>query len=65
MTETVKLPRKVIHKANVPTVVDGKWANRIEGRRVILLAIAGKWAMVKYPRAMPYVAAVREIDYDG
>jgi hypothetical protein len=61
VTDQNKLPRKCIHKAKVSIVVNGKWGERIDERHVILLAIAGKWAMVKFPRAMPYVAPLREI----
>lgn len=33
----------------------------IEHRDVVVLAVAGVWAMVRRPRCMPYVVAVREL----
>lgn len=39
----------------------GGWHDWIDERDVILLAVSGPWAMVRRPRAAPYVAPVKEL----
>ena len=38
-----------------------KWAYSVERRDVILLALSGKWAMVRRPGCVPYVCEVSEL----
>ena len=64
-TKGTKLPQKGIHFANVPYIENGKWANRIEERNVVVMAISGGYAMVKSPRCMPYVARAKEVKLCG
>jgi len=40
---------------------NGKWTYSIERRNVVLLALSGKWAMVRRPGCMPYVCEVKEL----
>ena len=44
--------KRVIHHAKYPT---------IEDRDVVLLAVVQCWAMVRRPKAMPYVCHIAEL----
>lgn len=56
-----------IGKKYVQTVVNpdkfiaGKWTYVTEYRDVSLLAVAGIWAMVRRPRAVPYVCQTKDL----
>lgn len=56
--------KKCTHVVRTPLYYAGKGPREYstERREVTLLAVAGAWAMVRRPGAMPYVAAVRELE---
>lgn len=54
--------KRVIHRAVTPELTStGRWKDLTEDRVVVLLAVAKCWAMVRRPRAMPYVCHVKEL----
>lgn len=58
----LKINKKYIQNASVCRVVDFKIVHDTDKREVKLLAIAGKYAMVRRPHAMPYVCCVSELE---
>jgi hypothetical protein len=59
--EKTKLPARCIHRAPTQVLKDGQWEYRTEDRLVVLMAISGKWAMVRRPRAAPYACPANEL----
>lgn len=58
----MKVGKRAIHHVRHPqSFASGRWTFSDEYRAVTVLAISGKWAMVRRPRAMPYVASVSEL----
>jgi hypothetical protein len=49
------------HANKTPHLADGRIQDRIELRRVEVLAEAKGYAMVRRPGCMPYVAPIKEI----
>ncbi len=52
---------RVIHSAATPVVINGQWATETELRDVRLLSVVQCWAMVRRPKAMPYVCHIDEL----
>lgn len=52
------------HYSKTPHVVDGRIQDRIEARRVEVLAEAKGYAMVRRPGCMPYAASIKDIKKD-
>lgn len=51
-----------VHRCVTPDrFTGGKWTYRTEDRDVVVMAISGKWAMVRRPRCVPYVCEVKEL----
>lgn len=64
MSETDVRLGKAVHRVLCPvTYSRGKWSYREELRDVKVLAVSGAWAMVRRPRAVPYVAPIAELRY--
>jgi hypothetical protein len=58
----MKVGKRAIHHVRTPVSYSNrKWIYAEEDRHVVVLAISGQWAMVRRPRAMPYVARVSEL----
>lgn len=56
--------RKAVHRLRVPERFElHKWIYREEIRDVTVLAIVDGWAMVRRPRAVPYVAPLKELEF--
>lgn len=55
-------PQKAIHHHPYPSVINGKWKTLIDHRKVVVLSVTGNYAMVRRPRAMPYVAPIKELE---
>jgi hypothetical protein len=54
--------RHVVHVAVTPeSYSGGVWTHKTEHRDVILMAVSGKYAMVRRPGCAPYVAGLKEI----
>ena len=54
--------QRMIHRVSTPVSCDGKkWKYETEDRDVVVLAIVGKYAMVRRPRCLPYVADVKDL----
>lgn len=55
-------PYKAIHKTKVssehPEAIVLSWK---ELREVTVLAVSGKWAMVRRPRSVPYICPLKEL----
>lgn len=54
--------RHLVHNSRGVEVEGGRFVNTIDRRDVVLMAIVGGYAMVRRPRAMPYVASVNELE---
>lgn len=57
-----KEPTQAIHNYPMVRVERGKFVPYIDKRDVVILAVSGKWAMVRRPGAVPYVAALDQIE---
>jgi hypothetical protein len=56
--------KRVIHVCESPVAfVQSKWTYATERREVILMAVSKSWAMVRRPKAVPYVCQVRELEF--
>jgi hypothetical protein len=54
--------RHIVHLKTSPrSYQNGKWQYETEERDVILMAVSGKWAMIRRPRCAPYTAEVKEL----
>lgn len=54
--------KHVVHrKTSQRSYQNGKWEYETEERDVILMALSGKWAMVRRPKCMPYTVYVKEL----
>lgn len=52
----------VVHRSKTPhSFIGDKLEYKTEDRDVILMALSGKWAMVRRPRCSPYVTKVDEL----
>lgn len=52
-----------ILRRTVPDKFDGKkWTHKTEEFEVIVLAIAGRYAMVRRPRCMPFVVNAKDLE---
>ena len=63
-SQSAKIGKRVIHRAVTHELseVGGKWITKPDRRNVTLMAIVKCWAMVRRPRAMPYVYHISEIE---
>ena len=60
----IKPGQKVHHHCPVREMTEGVpgWETRIDVREVTVMAVSGKWAMLRRPPGcLPYVALVREL----
>ena len=56
------MKKKAIHVCTVPVNFDGhKWIYKTEEKEVLVMAIAGGYAMVRRKGCMPYVCPVKEL----
>ena len=53
--------KRATHRYVQPIIENGKWSRRFDDRDVVVMAVAGRYAMVRLPRAMPYVASISEM----
>lgn len=60
----ITVGEKAIHRCARLIVKDGRWVRSEEDRDVIVMAIGGRYAMVRRPRAVPYVAPLKELICD-
>lgn len=56
--------RFAIHHAKRVAVVDGRIVGVTDPRKVRVMAIAEGYAMVRRRGAMPYVASVKELEFN-
>lgn len=49
------------HSITPEKFVKGKWFYKTEDRDIILMGVVGKWAMIRRPKACPYVVEVKEL----
>lgn len=55
--------QKAIHHHVSVRIRDGKFVNETNPREVLVMAVSGKWAMVRVPRCLPYVCREMELTY--
>lgn len=56
--------KRVIHVCDSPVAfVQSKWTYVTDRREVILMAVSKSWAMVRRPKAVPYVCQVKELEF--
>lgn len=55
--------KPAIHVVKVPVSFTGTgWKYETERREVVVMAVAGTWAMVRRKGCMPYTAMVKELE---
>lgn len=56
--------KKAVHIVRLADgLVDDQWTYRVERRDVRVMAVAEGYAMVRRPTAMPYVARLKELEF--
>ena len=56
--------KKAILRRKEPVFFNGrKWEFQVIDSQVTVLSVAGIYAMVRYPGAMPFVALVKNLQY--
>lgn len=56
------LGARYTHTIQHPKIfIAGKWIYETEKREVILMAVSGKYAMVRRPRCVPYVCSTKDL----
>ena len=60
----LKIGKRCIHNATEHRVVEWKMVRHVVPRNVLLMAVCkdGRYAMVRKPYSMPYVADVRDLE---
>jgi len=58
------IEKRVIHVAvKIDEFVDSGWTYKTDRREVVLMAVSKSWAMVRRPRAVPYVCQLKELEF--
>jgi hypothetical protein len=59
----LEVGKRCVHVATNPKAFKaGKWEYETDRREVVLMAVSGKFAMVRRPRCGPYVCSVKELE---